>query len=350
MFGCATTPATPTPEIIKTFRTIEMGGLRFVSVNELCERLNLLYCWDGFSKTLILNNEKEKITLAVGSPYALVNDKLEDIKYPVEISEGEVVVPYEFAGKLSRIFNIPKVETPIAEVKEHGYGINTIILDPGHGGKDPGAIGRDGLKEKDVVLDIAGDLKDRLISKGFNVVATRESDRFIPLSERVKIANKNHGDLFISIHTNASKAKAARGVEVYYLSEQAENDEGADEETAGELDGFSAGKKAASYDYLNTILSELISTANRRESIEVANKVADSIGEKLFIRNRGVKRAKFIVLKDTRMPAILIEMGFITNRFEEKNLKNSYYRKMIVDAICDGITEFNNKYEEASLN
>jgi N-acetylmuramoyl-L-alanine amidase len=137
---------------------------------------------------------------------------------------------------------------------------------------------------------------------------------------------------------------------VYYLSEQVEEDKGADEETASELSGFSSGTNPASFSYLNSILSELISAANRRESIEVANKVADSIGEKLFIRNRGVKRAKFIVLKGTRMPAILIELGFISNRFEEKNFKNSYYRKMIVDAICDGITEFKNKYEEASFN
>ncbi|MBM3253574.1 MAG: hypothetical protein FJZ16_04915 [Candidatus Omnitrophica bacterium] len=348
--GCATTPLVPSAGYLPHFNVIELGNLKFVSVNELCARLDLTYRWDSFSKRLILNRGKENIVVAVGSSYALVNDKIEDIKYPIRLSDGMVVIPYEFAQKLGYMFQESLKEVSIIPKKEFLFGINTVILDPGHGGKDPGAIGKTGLKEKDVVLDIAKDLKDILSSKGLNVVITRGSDEFISLPERVKIANDNKGDLFVSIHTNASRAKMARGLEVYYLSEVAEYDNEVKEDMNWNSYNSTKDNSMSPSSYLDEILQELMLTVNRYDSIKLANNVADSIAEKLFIRNRGIKRAKFFVLKGAKMPAILIEIGFITNRFEEKNLKNSYYRRMIVEAIAEGITEFRERYKEVSIN
>ncbi len=347
--GCATAPAVPKTEYLPSFNTIELNNLRFVSVNELCAKLDITYCWDGFSKRLILNNDTETVIIAVSSSYALVNGKLEDIGYPVSLSDGAVIVPYEFCQKISYGFKKPITGPRIIGKEASSVGINNIIIDPGHGGKDPGAIGKTGLKEKEVVLNIAKDLRDVLLLKGFNVVMTRELDMFVPLSERVEIANKNQGDLFVSLHTNASKAKAARGIEVYYLSELAENNGDVKEGTENNSAEVVHNEQADSSVYLDRILEELILAANRNDSIELANTVADSISEKLFIRNRGIKRAQFVVLRGAKMPAILIEMGFISNKSEERNLKNEHYRRMVVEAIAEGIGKFRERYEEATL-
>lgn len=344
--GCATAPAVSKTEYLPSFNIIELNNFRFVSVNELCAKSDITYCWDGFSKRLILNKDAENAIIAVGSSYVLVNGKIEDIKYPVSLSDGMVIVPYEFAQRLSQRFKKPLIEPQLMPKKEPFIGINNIILDPGHGGKDPGAIGKTGLKEKEVVLDVAKELKSALLSKGFNVIMTRESDTFIPLSERVEIANKNQGDLFVSLHTNASRAKMARGIEVYYLSELTENNGEVEEGTEDNSAEYIPNGQCNSSAYLDRILEEFILIANRNDSIELANTVADSISERLFIRNRGIKRAQFFVLRGAKMPAILIEIGFITNRFEERNLKNEHYRRMVVEVIAEGIGKFRERYEQ----
>jgi len=282
--------------------------------------MNFGYDWDGFSKKLTLRTKDKDIILSVGSHYVLVNDRIEDIENPVCFHDNMVIVPHEFAKGID----------PYRQIKAESYPIypwlNTIILDAGHGGKDPGAVGKGGLLEKDVVIDIAKKLKNLLIARGFDVVMTRGGDDFVSLSKRAQIANENDGDLFISLHANASRSRSARGLEVFYLSENNDTIE-------------------SSSDHVDAILSELIDTANRYESIEVANHIADSLGEKLFVRNRGVKRAEFFVLKGVKMPAILIETGFISNRNEEKNLANKHYKDMIAEVVCSGIMEFKREFE-----
>lgn len=215
-----------------------------------------------------------------------------------------------------------------------------IVLDPGHGGKDPGAIGRRGLKEKDVTLKLSKLLKDRLSRniKASSVITTRDTDEFIPLEERTAIANKNDADLFVSIHINASPRRSASGVETYILN--IANDEEA--RRVAERENATSRKAVDDLEY---ILTDLMKTAKTNDSVLLATavngSVVNSLGSKYSgVKSNGVKGAPFYVLVGTRMPAILVEVSFISNPVEEKRLRDERYLRAVADGITKGIIEY----------
>ncbi|MCR4287217.1 MAG: N-acetylmuramoyl-L-alanine amidase [Deltaproteobacteria bacterium] len=215
-----------------------------------------------------------------------------------------------------------------------------IVLDPGHGGKDPGAIGRRGLKEKDVTLKLSKLLKARLSKniKASSIITTRDTDEFIPLEERTAIANKNDADLFVSIHINASPRRSASGVETYILN--IANDE--DARRVAERENATSRKAVDDLEY---ILTDLMKTAKTNDSILLATavngSVVNSLGSKYSgIKSNGVKGAPFYVLVGTRMPAILVEVSFISNPVEEKRLRDERYLRAVADGITKGIIEY----------
>ena len=215
-----------------------------------------------------------------------------------------------------------------------------IVLDPGHGGKDPGAIGRRGLKEKDVTLKLSKLLKARLSKniKASSIITTRDTDEFIPFEERTAIANKNDADLFVSIHINASPRRSASGVETYILN--IANDE--DARRVAERENATSRKAVDDLEY---ILTDLMKTAKTNDSILLATavngSVVNSLGSKYSgIKSNGVKGAPFYVLVGTRMPAILVEVSFISNPVEEKRLRDERYLRAVADGITKGIIEY----------
>lgn len=217
--------------------------------------------------------------------------------------------------------------------------IRTIVIDPGHGGKDPGAIGRHGLMEKEIVLDVGlrlkGLIKERL---GAHVIMTREEDIFIPLEERTAIANAKDADLFISIHANSSRRKEAKGVETYLLGRATDKDA-----MDAALRENSAPRNKSSDD-LQFILTDLLTTAKKEESLRLAHYVQANIVEKLEPRyksvDHGVKQAPFYVLVNAKMPSILAEISFISNPEEERLLAEEGYRQVIAEAIFEGIKKY----------
>jgi len=224
------------------------------------------------------------------------------------------------------------------------FRARTIVIDPGHGGRDPGAVGPRGLKEKDVVLDIAKKL-GRILKERYNlkVIYTRTRDVFIPLNERTEIANSNKADLFISIHTNASRKRYTRGIETYILNWT--NDEEAMRVAARE-NAISYKKMKKVQNELQIILQDLARNTKRDESIVLARSVQDSM-IKILKRNYritdlGVKQALFYVLVGAEMPSILVEVSFITNREEERRLSRNSYRNKIAEAIAKGIINYIN--------
>ena len=226
-------------------------------------------------------------------------------------------------------------------------GIETIVIDPGHGGKDPGAIGRRGLTEKDVVLDIAKRLKI-LIEKRLNkkVLLTREDDTFIPLEERTAFANTNNADLFISIHTNASPRRYLKGVETYLLD--LSSDPHAMETAARENMGT-----ISSMSDLEMILKDLMFSLKKEESLVLAHLVQDSIVGTLLPRysdvvDLGVKQAPFYVLIGANMPSILAEVSFISNPTEEKRLRNADYRQKIAEGLLQAVRKYTSSTKMAS--
>lgn len=214
----------------------------------------------------------------------------------------------------------------------------TIVIDPGHGGKDPGAIGKHGLREKDVVLDVGLRLrklvKERL---GVNVIMTRDTDVFIPLEERTAIANTRGADLFVSVHANSSRRQGANGVETYLLGRATDRDAMATAER----------ENSASESSLNTlqlILADLVNTARKEESLRLAHYVQENmIGHmenRYKINDLGVKQAPFYVLVNARMPSILAEISFISNPEEERLLSDAGHRQEIAEAILKGIIKY----------
>lgn len=217
-----------------------------------------------------------------------------------------------------------------------------LVIDPGHGGYDPGAIGSNGLYEKDVVLDIALKLKE-IFSENplYEVFLTREADVYLPLEARTAIANQKNADLFISLHTNASPKRKAKGIETYLLN-WTDNDEA--NRVAARENKISLKKMkemSKQMGELGGILGDLERQMKRDESINLAHQIQNSMTTTLDNReNLGVKWAMFFVLLGARMPSVLVEVSFISNPEEEKLLSENSYRLQIAKAIADGINRY----------
>lgn len=233
-----------------------------------------------------------------------------------------------------------------------GLKIRTIVIDAGHGGHDPGAIGPSGLKEKDVTLHIAKALKEKFDKDGrkygiTNVYLTRSDDRFIPLEERTGIAKKLGADLFISIHCNAARDKQAYGTETYFLSLTKDQRALAVAARENATTSISRGE-------MSKVLKQYLLSAKIQESERLAgyvqNAVVSTMSSKFQpVSNKGVKRAPFIVLIGADIPSILVETAFITNPRDEKRLRSNDYIDEFADGIFDGVKKFSSDVQTASL-
>jgi len=235
----------------------------------------------------------------------------------------------------------PTIDGDRSLIRALGLKIGRIVIDAGHGGHDTGTIGPDGVYEKDVVLDVALKLGKELEQRlGAEVVYTRDDDTFIPLETRTAIANQQQADLFISIHANSSSDPTARGVETYYLNFTSDR---AALETA-------ARENAVSQQSIHE-LQDLVKKIALKEKIEESRELAVDVQSSLHtglaskspaIRDRGVKKAPFIVLIGANMPSILAEISFISNPTDEKKLQTSEYRQKIADSLYKGIAKYVN--------
>jgi N-acetylmuramoyl-L-alanine amidase len=224
-------------------------------------------------------------------------------------------------------------------IRALGLKIGRIVIDPGHGGHDTGTIGPNGLEEKDLVLDVGRRLGKLLQSRlGADVVYTRKDDTFIPLETRTSIANQEQADLFVSIHANSSRDPDARGVETYYLNFTS---------SAEALDV--AARENAASDKSVYELQDLVKKIALKEKIEESREFASNVQRALHsglaaknpgIRDRGVKKAPFIVLIGANMPSILAEISFVSNPGDERRLQTSDYRQRIAESLYRGISKY----------
>lgn len=226
--------------------------------------------------------------------------------------------------------------------------LDTIVIDAGHGGKDPGAVGKGGLLEKTITLDVAKKL-GRMIERemGVNVIYTREEDVFIPLWKRTKIANDSGGKVFLSIHVNASpSSRSAKGFETFLLRPGKTKDAidvAARENGVIQLEEKNHKYKESSNE--NLILATMAQSSFMKESEFLAAEIQRQLDRVLSTPNRGVKQAGFHVLVGASMPNVLIELGFISNHEEAKLLGRSSYRRKMARAIFDALVNFKDKYE-----
>jgi|GEM_PF-126470 len=276
---------------------------------------------------------------------------VEDFTVTENPQTGEVLISLVVATAARPTISPPadlrdvKAEELVAKDKKE-WVIDTIVIDPGHGGKDPGTIGPDGLMEKDIVLDIAKDLGNLLMNSKLvdNVVYTRDSDVFVPLQERAETANKSGGKLFISIHVNSNNNPRIRGFETYFLHP------GKSEDALEVLEVVQRENYVVNL-YENKdpdrelteedkIVLSNVQSAFVKESEQLATYISEGIDRKVNWPNMGVKQAGFFVLWRVSMPNVLVEAGFITNDNQRKELKTSAIKHRIAEGIFEGIKKF----------
>ena len=260
---------------------------------------------------------------------------------PVPLKAKKGVTPQQIAKEPAEVVPAPPAENlqgRFSLSRQLGLGISRIVIDPGHGGHDPGAQTR-GLNEADLVLDVALRLQQLLLkASGFEVVLTRDTDIFIPLEERTAIANRAGADLFLSIHANASRNPKAHGVETYFLNFASNPD----------AEAVAARENSASGQTMHNLpdIVRAITLNNKLdESRDFATLVQRAMIDKLGasnkqIRDLGVRQAPFVVLIGAGMPSILAEISFLTHQQEGRLLKTPAYRQKIAEALFAGVQEY----------
>ena len=362
-------------------------GTLSVSIKGVCDVLGFTCRWNKTNQKLTCVKDGQKLVFSEDIPFYYVNDTLRQlICAPVR----EASVLYLPAWIAVKIFNdlgkermewndadstiVISAKKPImADSREKPAQqrekmsessstdvksapvvgrqlIKTIVIDPGHGGKDPGAIGPDGAKEKDIVLSIGLKLRDMLKKKRLSIYLTRDDDTFIPLQDRTKFANGKKADIFLSIHANsiegANKKKETKGYKVYFLS-QAKNEE--DKMAAMRENAvIQLEDQSRRYDNLQDILIEMEGNEFLRESQDMSiiiDEAFDGALKKVEKLHLGIGQANFWVLNGAYMPSVLVEIGFLSNPDEEKILIQDSFQKTIAAVLYDAIMKFNAKIE-----
>jgi len=238
----------------------------------------------------------------------------------------------------------PAPEAPGFPVKTPA--VDVVVIDPGHGGSDTGALGPQGVAEKDLTLALAKKLETLLEKKGFRVVLTRSEDASVPLKQRAALANFNQADLFLSIHMNASPAASARGPEVYFMSQQATDlwsRELADKENA-------AGDGAPRGSGLDLVLWDLAQAAHLQESAFLAETIQNALNGLMGTDRRAVRQAPFVVLEGATMPAVLVEVAFLSNPEEFRKINDPAFQDRVAERLAEAVAAFKERYESPSAS
>src|SRR6059058_2213242 len=295
------------------WQVIKINGRDFLTVDNIAK-------FYGFPSPVVdgtnikLSSDKNELQFRVDSREMLINGVRNWLSFPVFVHDGKIVV--------SRIDLAKTLEPQLRPNMIQKLGrVRTVVLDPGHGGFDKGAISGYGY-EKDYALDLARLLRPLLQAKGFRVVMTRESDVFVPLELRARIANATSDSIFVSLHFNATdRYPLATGFEIYSLTPR------------GAPSTYEDGLTLASVNIQN-------GTEADAASVELSSCIYHSLLGHIGEFDRGIKRARFAVLRLTKIPAVLVESGFLTERGESRLIANPGWRQKLANAICTGIDNF----------
>jgi N-acetylmuramoyl-L-alanine amidase len=330
--------------------TVKLEGRDYVCVNDMNAVLGSISKHEFRDHRMHFHIYKEQFIFHIHSPYYSFKNEIYNMQYPLLQHAARIYLPATFVLENLPMHFPEEVDLKgktLHVKKPEDKSIKTIVLDPGHGGKDPGALGKNGTREKDINLVVAFKLKHLLENElGVRVLMTRSDDRFVSLADRTRFANENDADLFISLHTNASKSRAARGLETFYLATSMNSDTRAVEALENKVvDLYEGEEQKQKYDDLAFILSDMLQTENLENSNNLAtliqrNMIAGSQG-----CDRGVKQANFYVLRGAYMPSILIEMGFISNPDEEVLLINDDYQDRLSRTIFEGIKRYKFRHD-----
>ncbi len=313
------------------------------------------FAWSGSTMEM----SGESVRFDPGSPFFLAGDEVHQMPNPAYRIGSDVMVPLSWAldwlprthSRRWRYLDGRLVERPSTTMRPPERDRWVVVIDAGHGGRDPGTIGVQGTREKDITLDIARELAQRLEGeRDIQVVLTRDSDTLIAFADRPGITQvldmDGPADLFMSIHANSMprKPSATRGVETYFLA--VAKTEHARQVAMRENSAleFETDTPEDILEPLQYILSDLQSAGNLQESRLFAATVDMGLQQELSAPSLGVKQAGFVVLANATMPAVLVEVGYLSNREEEKLLRSSSYRAKIADALADAVVRYLAEY------
>lgn len=295
-------------------------------------------------KEAFLKGQTPQAVTATAPPLSTTQQP-DDQQHPfvLEWNTGELIKPFTMEPELNTEellnYNLVLGDASVRLSSVFGLDVQTIVIDPGHGGRDPGAIGAMGTKEKDIVLDIALSLRDRLKESGkYKVFLTREGDTYLSLAERVEYANAGKTDLFISLHINALPQKNVNRIETYYYGPPS------DEETLQLAEQENKGSGVPTKDFADMI-KKIGNTFKEQESVNLAAAIQQSLFNNIKkydddIGNAGIKLAPFVVLLGVDAPSVLVEISCISNKQEESKLSQATYRNAVTSFLVEGITHY----------
>lgn len=309
----------PSPTPNKDWQVIKVGSRDYLSVDNIAKFYGLIGNVDSTGKTVVLNNGRNQLQVTLDSREAVVNGVRNWLCFPVIAKDDKFLV--------SRIDLAKTIEPQLRPQMLPQKGkVQTIVLDPGHGGFDKGARNALGT-EKDFALDVARKLRPMLQKKGFKVVLTRENDVFIPLHMRARIANATKDSIFVSLHFNGASNREASGFEIFSLTPRG---------------APSTDDDALALHFVNMQAGSPVDA----QSFALSSTVFHSMLGHLPEVDRGIKRARFAVLRHTKIPAILVEGGFLTETDNSKRVADPAWREKFAEALSVGIENYRNLVEK----
>ncbi len=326
LHGCAGRPTLPPP--------VEIG----INLSDICNQYHVVWNWDGVTQVVLLEFKGNKAKALVGSNVVMVDKQRVTLSMPLKRINSSIYVSDDFEKK---------VLVPLGAVTTEGGGkvdwsrmrVRTVVIDPGHGGKDPGTQGQTGLKEKTVVLDIGRQIRDYLQDAGLKVIMTRDSDEFITLPARTEIATKSDADLFVSIHANSNPSRKTEGIEVYFCKTRDKSD--LEEEQRQKNEKMFAKRINSKYSpVVEDVLADMMYVYKVGASETLARRIVNHSSSESGGLNRGSRVCRFFVVRNTLIPAVLVEVGYLTNKHEEKKLSTPAYRQKIARAIANSIMKY----------
>jgi N-acetylmuramoyl-L-alanine amidase len=310
----ATPAAKPSPTPNQDWQVIKVGPRDYLSADNIAKFYGLIGNVDSTGKTVVLNNGRNMLQVTLDSREAIVNGIRNWFCFPVIAHDNKFLV--------SRIDLAKTIEPQLRpQMIQRSGKVQTIVLDPGHGGFDKGAASAFG-NEKTYALDVARQLRPLLQAKGFKVVMTRENDVFIPLEVRARIANATKDSIFVSIHFNATGSNpSATGFEIFSLTPRGAPSTN-DDSLALHFVNMQAGSPMEA------------------QSFELAAAVYHSMLGHISEFDRGIKRARFAVLRHTQIPSVLVEGGFLSETGDSKRINDPIWRKQLAESLCTGIENY----------
>lgn len=346
-----------------------INGVDYISLHDLTELFDVENSFDPVNQKGRLYYKNHYMVYKSGYCVAIIDNNLYTSQHEIVRYRGGIYVPADMAERTaSAFFTDMEVvlekgglflgrKTPSGQTGDEKKSpafkgrIGFIIIDPGHGGRDPGAVGKGGVQEKDITLSIGLKIEGILKKKypNLKIKMTRNTDRFVELARRADIANrelkKNVNGIFVSVHVNASISPRISGFETYFLSQNPTNDDA--RKTAALENNVLILENGRDDDDVEYMEALMITTQIQKESSLLAAQVQRHLDRRVSeFKSRGVHRADFFVLRGALMPAVLVETGFVTNRKESSYLKKSDYQDKISNGICDGIIKFIEEYNK----